>query len=302
MSSGIKEEEDKELDDLKDQIEQLAEEQPKAEETPSPEPVKETVVSETEVETPATEPEPAKADVQDNPMEWAKKKGYKNPEDMARALLQKERAFHESQQKAKEVQPPTPQWQPAPQIQQFPPQYLPPYQPNPGIRQIAANYPQIPVEDFERLFPVIVDAAEAISSRKVQAIENKYAFVERQTERNSELMALMQDPAFRDERVQKEIHTILDSDPSIFQREKTPLVYAFKEAIFNLGRKGLQQGANNGIETVKGNIPPVTAGGGNGSANITPRKFTERDIEKWTHEEIKAYMNSNGKVIPKKYQ
>lgn len=75
------------------------------------------------------------------------------------------------------------------------------------------------------------------------------------------------------------------------------MVHAFKQAMENLYREQLQKGVS---EEVISNKPPVTAGGGNGSANTVPHVPTEREIESWTPEQLKTYMNSNGKIIPKR--
>lgn len=299
--------EDAEEKQLREQIERLSEaekEKAENENSPHPEPV----------EVPATEPESqkpqdaqdeskpeVKAEGKDDPMEWAKKKGFKTPEDMARALLQKEQEFHQSRQKAeREAPPPPPAWQPAPQMGYQQQYQQPAYQPMPqrvSMRDIAARYPQLDPNDVERVLPLIMDAAEVISNKRAADLEAKYGHIERTTQRNNELMTLMQDPAFRDERVQKEVHAILDSDPTIFQRERTPLVYAFKEAVFNMGRKQLQTGV--GAESTP-NKPPVTAGGGNGSAFTIPRKVTERDFDSWSEKEQDAFIKSNGRVLPKR--
>ena len=112
-------------------------------------------------------------------------------------------------------------------------------------------------------------------------------------------MRLMQDPAFRDERVQAEIHAVLDADPSIFQRERNPHVYAFNQALTNMTRKQLQQGAGNG-HTTPTNMPPVTAGGGNGSASSGPVRVSEKDFARWSVKDQEAFITSNGRIVPKR--
>lgn len=306
-------EEDRELEELKRQIEQKAEEEkekaalePSPEPAPSPAPVPETQPSVIQESKPKQEPakvEPAKAE--DDPLKWAEKKGFKSPEDMARALLSKEQEFFRRNQAGHPgykdvVVDPTavpnrpPAWQPSPQMPTYQPAYYPPPVPN-VPRQIADMYPQLNPEDIQKVMPLIVDTAKAINAN----LEREVMDLRRATSRNNEMMGLMQDPAFRDGRVQKEIHSILDSDPSIFQRERTPLVYAYEKAMVNLARKQLQEGAKE-EPTPKGNTPPVTAGGGNGSAFTIHRPLTEREIESWKPEEIKAYIQSNGKVLPKR--
>lgn len=312
-------EQDQEMKEMEQQLEQAIAEEKAAkavpETVPSPEPAPEVVPEAVATPEPTVTPQPSepveqpKADttVKDDPMEWAKKKGLKTPEDMARLLRQKEQEFHQSRQKEQNQVPPQ-TWQPRPDngyqpTHQMPamPFYQPP-QPRLNPREIAQYYPQLAPEDVERVMPIIVDAAEAISNRKMAAFEQRWGVqvgaIQRDTERNNELMTLMQDSAFRDSRVQKEVHEVLDSDPSIFQRERTPYAYAYEKALANMTRKQLQQGVIQ--ETTPKNTPPVTAGGGNGSANTSPFKVTEQLFASWTDEQQDAYIKSNGRVLPRK--
>lgn len=302
-----REQEEKELKEMEQQLLQAAEaEKAKAapvEPEPTPEPDASTApVSEPVQDAPVTPQEvPAQDKPKDDPLEWAKRKGFKSPEDMARALLQKEQEFHRSRQQ-KEQQPPTPpqNWQARPDMGYGypPPQY--PYAPPPNPRQLAPYYPTLAPEDVERLTPFVLDAAEAIANRKVADLERRMGSqvgeIQRQAERNSEMMRLMQDPAFTDSRVQKELHKVLDEDPTIFQRERTPYTYAYEKALVNMARTQLQQGLTQ--ESIPRNTPPVTAGGGTG---FTPsRKITEREFESWSLEEEEAFIKSGGKTIPKR--
>ena len=320
MSNETIEKEDQELEELRKQIEQKAEaEKEQASKPVEPEPTPPEPATSQASDASASDPAPVTpnpsqpeqsqtATGKDDPMEWAKKKGFKTPEDMARALLQKEQEFHQSrQQKANGQQSPQvpPQdWQPAPQMGYGyppPPAYVP--QPRVNPRELAPYYPQLAPEDVERVMPLVLDAAEVISNRKMAALRQEFggqvSEIQRTTMRNNELMQLMQDPAFRDNRVQKEVHSVLDSDPSIFQRERTPYAYAYEKALANMTRKQLQQGFDAGNDTL-GKKPPVTAGGGNGSANTAPAKITEKMFDSWTPEEQKSFLNSNGRIIPKR--
>lgn len=308
MSNDTLEKQEKELEDMKQQLEQAAEaekekaakeETPEPSPDPTPSPAPEAVPSEPTPVTPS-ESKPEKAE--DDPMEWAKKKGLKTPEDMARLLRQKEQEFHQSRQQKGGQEPPPPQWQPRPDMgwQQPYPSYgnAPPLQRGDAYRDIAAMYPQLDPEDVRRVLPLVIDAAETIANRKIATLDQRFGYIEQTAQRNNELMTLMQDPAFTDVRVQKEIHSILDADPSIFQRE--PLraqTIVFKQAMENLARKQLQQGTTVGSLAP---MPPVTAGGGNGSAYTGPRKITQKEFESWSIEDQKAFINSNGKRIPKK--
>lgn len=324
MSNETIEKEDQELEELRKQIEQKAEEEKEQASKPvEPEPTHPEPATSPASDVPASDPAPVTPNTsqpeqsqtatgKDDPTEWAKKKGIETYDDAVRALQQKEIEFHKRNQAGhpgyrdingdKPVVQPA--WQPAPQMgygYQQPPVYMP--QPRMNPREIAPYYPQLAPEDVERVMPLVMDAAEVISNRKMAALRQEFggqvSEIQRTTMRNNELMQLMQDPAFRDNRVQREVHAVLDSDPSIFQRERTPYAYAYEKALANMTRKQLQQGFDAGKETL-GLKPPVTAGGGNGSANTAPVKITEKMFDSWTPEEQKAFLNSNGRIIPKR--
>ncbi len=305
--------EDKELEELRQQIEQKVDEakdqaaEPAIEpETPSPEPIATPASEAPQDQPPAVTPNqstPPKA-AQDDPMEWAKRKGYKSPEDMARELLKKDQDYHASKKAEREApQAPPPSWNPAPDMGYGyppPPQYgYPPPQPRLNPRDIAAYYPQLAPEDVERILPLVLDATQAVSRRERASYERELGEIRRSTRRNNELMNLMQDPAFRDERVQREIHAVLDANPNLFQRDDA-YTQAFKDALGNLARKQLQQGFSDKTDPERGTKPPVTAGGGNGSANTAPLVVTPKMFDSWTDAEQKAFINSNGQKVPKR--
>jgi hypothetical protein len=273
-----------ELKELEQQIEQAAEaketQAATVEPSPSPEPVTSTAPeATTEPEAPVAESTPAKAE--DNPMEWAKKKGFKSPEDMENET------------------PPPPAWNPQPNF--APPQngygYPPPPPPQANLKRLADEFGMDP-EDFDKIARLNAALTQSAIRQERVRWESEFSGIRRQTERQNEIMQLMQDPAFRDERVQREIHAVLDADPSIFQRERNPHVYAFGQAMTNLARKQLQQGVANG-NTPPTNMPPFTAGGGNGSATSAPR-ITEREFAKWSVKDQEAFINSNGRIVPKR--
>lgn len=306
-------EDDKELAEMRQQIEQAAEasksqaataveEQPAPSPEPPASPAPEPVAPEPTPTAPST---PAKAE--DDPLKWAEKKGFKTPDDMARALLQKDREFHESRQKAAAATPPQPQapaWEPRPDMNGYgyPPApaygYPPPVPRGDAHREIAAHYNLHP-DDVRAFAPLVADLAENVTNRRTAALEKEIFDLRRSTARNNELMTLMQDPVFKDERVQREIHAILDSDPTIFQGPQAYTV-AYHQALANMARKQLQQGMGEGNTHNRGTTPPVTAGGGNGSADTLPRLITEREFDSWTDAEQKAFIESKGTKVPKR--
>lgn len=295
---------EKELDAMEEKIVQQAEVQSEpAALVPSPEPVISSTSDSPPPPAPVAHEITSEVKPEDDPMKWAEAKGFKTPEDMARALLQKERQFHESRQNKPPVPIPPqpwktePEWRPQPDMGGYPPSY--PAAPNrSGFQDLAAMYPQIDPEDLKRFMPVVIDVADSIARRSTMELKRQVDGINRTTQRNEEMMTLMQDPAFRDSRVQKEIHAVLDADPSIFHRERAPYAYAYEKAMVNIARQKLQQGAN--PEIASGNMPPPTAGGGNGSRFTGPVRITEREFNSWSIQDQEAYLNSNGKIIPKK--
>lgn len=300
------EQEEKELKEMEQQLIEAAEAEKekaaKEEETlPAlpPDPIASPAPqAESSQDVPVTPSQPEAKPKEDNPMEWAQKKGFKTPEDMARALLQKEREFHQSKQKTEPTPPPPPTWQPQPSWgNQYPgpgPGYTyspQPYAPRPMNgdvhSQLAANYDMHP-DDVRRFMPLVVDAAEAIANRRTQDLQRQVESINRATERNNELMTLMQDSAFRNEAVQEEIHKVLDSDPTIFQRAGA-YTEAFQRALGNMARKQLQQGVIPEKQS-NGSKPPVTAGGGNGSSFTAPRPMTEKELAKLSIAEQEKFL------------
>lgn len=297
---------EQELKEMEKQLEQAAEEDKakaaQKESEPSPEPLTELVPDAQpapEASSPSVTAQPSEAEKpKDDPMEWARKKGLKTPEDMARLLKQREQEYHESRQKEKAATPPPPPaWSPAPEMGFQPQFYQPPQQQRFSPRDIAPLYPQLSPEDVERITPLMFDVANAAARQVRQEFGQSITQIQRQSERNNELMQLMQDQTFRDERVQREINAVIDTDPSIFQRQGA-YTALYEKALVNLARKQLQQGA--ATESPTGQKPPVTAGGGNGSSFTVPAKVSERDFDSWTLKEQEVFINSNGRIVPKK--
>lgn len=279
---------EQELKEMEQQIEQAAEvEQAKAAQddiASSPEP--ETSPAPEATTTPETPvaPDPS-AKPQKDPLKWAyEEKGFKSPEDMARALLQREQEYHQSRQRKEQEAPQAPpNWNPQPQYG-YPPQTPPP---QPDIRRLANEFGMDP-EDFDKIARLNAVLTQSAIRQERARWESEISGIRRQTERQSELMQLMQDPAFRDERVQREIHAVLDSDPSIFQRERSPHVAAFHQAMTNLARKQLQQGITNG-QSAPSNMPPVTAGGGAGAGGYQgPTKISPKEFERMSLKDMDA--------------
>lgn len=267
----------------------------------------------------ATPPEPVAPTAQvapsaDDPQEWANKKGFKTREDVERSLRNLEEEFHRRNQAGhpgyRDIQngnpappPPPPQgWTPQPQGFTPAPYGYPTQTPRmpsrADLNQELAKESGIDPEDLDRLMPIIVKVSSAISARDRAQIEGQMVDLRRQASRSSEFLQLSQDPAFSDQRVQKEMHEVL-KDGQIFQRSGSPYVAAFQIALANIARKQLQQGNTNG-NTAPTNMPPVTAGGGNGSSQSIPTKITEKDFARWSVKDQEAFINSNGRIVPKR--
>lgn len=244
-----------------------------------------------------------------DPMERARRKGLDTPEALARSLAALEDEFHRRNQAGhpgyRDVQNgnPAPQpntppnWTPKPTA--MPPGYgYPQTQPAPDIRKLAQQFDMDP-EDFDRIARLNGALTRAAIAQERERWETEMSDIKRQAARSSEFNRLMQDPDFSDPRVQKEMREVL-KDGSLFQRGEGAYITAFHMALTNLARKTLQQES-----TTRGNAntegkPPVTAGGGNGSANTGPHRITEKEFLGWTEEQQKAFLASNGAKVPRR--
>ena len=297
-----------------------------APEEPEPEP--ETVddapqASAPETQEPPVTPSPSSEPVNDrqqgndkDPMERARRKGLDTPEALARSLASLEDEFHRRNQAghpgyqdirngnpAPQNPPPPPNWNPAPQAPAYgyPPQNGYGYPPPPSRQDIAhqlARENNMDPEDVERLMPLIVRVSDVAASRRTASLERELHEVRRQSARNAEFNQLMQDPAFSDQRVQTEMREVL-KDGSLFQQGGRAYTTAFNMALANLARKTLQQEMPKG-NTSPGERPPVTAGGGNGSANTGPHAITEKEFLGWSEDQQKAFLKSNGQKVPRR--
>lgn len=262
-------------------------------------------------EAPPTPPTPRPGD-QVEPLEWARKKGLKTPEDIARSLRALETEFHRRNQMPPAPAPsaPAPTEQPRPPAPYVPPVpppypprpedggYPPPYQPVPRfipqpaplprnqVQWLADTY-QIPVEDAERLAPMMMDMVAAAQRRQDQ----RFTRLERDNARNSEMFRLMQDPSFQHPEVQFEMHRILEEEPRIFELEPAPYTVAFNKALVSIARKHVATGQAEvpaPEAPPMSSRPPTTLGGDGGAgggapkegAPLTPETFNRLPLEK----------------------
>lgn len=227
---------------------------------------------------------PPKADDKVDPLEWARKKGLKSPEDIARSLRSLETEFHRRNQMPPVVAPPTPAYEPRPAAPPYQPQpgggYPPPYQPAPRyappapvplrrdqVQWLAETY-QIDPADAERLAPLVMDMVSASQRQSDQRFQR----LERDNARNSEMFRLMQDPSFQHPEVQFELHRILEEDPRIFELEPAPYTIAFNRALMNIARRLVTTGKEDVLasDAVVSSRPPTTLGSDGGSGGRAP--------------------------------
>jgi hypothetical protein len=194
---------------------------------------------------------PAKADKENDEIkEWARKKGIKDPDQAYRSLRELERKMHKLtyEEKQKQIVPQgtNPAWQPAPQVQpQYQPQFAPPYPyPDPTYQEklleAEAAKRGWDKEDFKKVLDLTIEVSDKKLKQYQQVVEARYAEVEKETRRTSELFELMKDPVFTNEKVQFEMHKVLEENPDAFKYEPSPYQYAFNEAQKRLARKYLQ--------------------------------------------------------------
>jgi hypothetical protein len=129
--------------------------------------------------------------------------------------------------------------------------------------------------------------------------------------KDRDLSSVKEDPAFKDPRVQYEMHRILKDNPSILEVEPAPWRYTFNEALRSLGRRILEGSIEPVVEASAASgpapyptRPPVTAGGGgnapSGGPGIAPPSPT--DPSKFAHlktsDEMRKVLEQVGAIRP----
>lgn len=207
------------------------------------------VTQDVKEETPA-KAEPVADKSNDDVKEWARKKGIKSADDAFRSLRELERKMHrmtyEEKQKQNVPHGTIPAWQPAPQVNPAPyPQYPPAYPyPDPMYQErmleAEAQKRGWDKDDFKKVLDLANEVSEVKVRRIQQETQARYAELERESHRNTELFELMKDPYFTNEKVQFEMHRVLEENPEAFKYEPSPYRYAYDEAQKRLARKYLQ--------------------------------------------------------------
>lgn len=247
--------------------------------------------------------------------EWLGKKGFKSMEDMAVSLRELEREYHRKAQESRTQTPPaTPPMAPPipgspvyapPAPVGYPQNWYPPAPVAPNAEELAKKYNMTP-EDFERVAALANDMAEAKLDRRLSAIlptlSNKVQNIERETEKQRDMVNLMADPLFKHPQVQFEMHRVLEENPSIFEKAPLPYRVAYKEALERIARSNLG-GSSQTIPAptpgrTPGSRPPQTAGGngngGGGAPNDTPTEVTPEAFAKFSLQEKASYLRSVG--------
>lgn len=292
---------DEELDqEMQDIIEKELATAAKPEPKPvEPEPEPETVTQESaeqpkEADTTEEAPEPQPTD---DSIEWARKKGLKTPEDIARSYRELEKKWHkENQSKGNGYQNGYPNGfqngNPAPQ-----PQVPSGWQPNPGyqpqprpqgdvVKEFARRH-QMDEGDAERLLPAIVEVARLVNQNNLTPLQQEILEIRRQSQKTSRLTQLMQDPLFADPTIAKEMHHVFEANPSLFSRDDGYEI-AFAQAKDALLRQQIQRSQQK--------MPPTTAGGGN--ARSGPKPNPMKAFASMSDAEQEAYLLKLNKQVP----
>lgn len=287
--SETDEELEQEMQEIIEKETAAKEPEPKPDE-PDPEPVaQESEEQPKEAETTEeVQPQPT-----DDSIEWAKKKGLKTPEDIARSYRELEKKWHsENQAKGNQngfqngfqngnpaPQPPAPTgWQPNP----YPPQGGH----GEAVKAFARKH-QLDEGDAERLLPAMIEIASMINRRDLTPLQQEILDIRRQSQKTSRLTQLMQDPLFADPTIAKEMHQVFESNPSLFGREDGYEI-AFAHAKDSLLRQQIQRSHQK--------MPPTTAGGGN--ARSGPKPNAMKAFNAMSDEEKERYLLSLNINVP----
>lgn len=206
--------------------------------------------------------------------EWANKKGLKDADAAFRSLRELEQKFSKAQAALREQErnvprgtpdypqqgyapqfQPQPQWQPQPNYYAPPPPYQDPLYKE-KILEMEAAKRGWDKEDFKK----VLELADEVSDMKIRRIQAqndaRYAELEKETRRNSELNELLKDPLFTNPEVQFEMHKVLEENPKAFTLEPSPYLYAFNTAQKRLARKYLQENISGEERQVLPSQPP----------------------------------------------
>lgn len=241
--------------------------------------------------------------------EWASKKGIRDADSAFRSLREMEQRLSRANaelQAARDVPRGTnqpPQYQPQPQ---FNPQFSPSSYPNYPMdrekimEQEAKRYNMAP-EDFERVLSLSNDIAAMHARRMKVEYDSQLQEITRETRRNSELRELMQDPLFTNEKVQFEMHKVLEENPRAFTHEPSPYLYAFNEAQRRLARQYLQEGRSSEESGGKSSIPTEPPKEGHSGPDMNFEKkpmngIPEAFLKASTAEEQRKILTSLGAV------
>lgn len=239
---------------------------------------------------------PQGKDKADEVDEWMRKKGFKSSRDMAKSLRHLERKLHEKA-KAMPRHEDQPNYGYQPGYRQAPV--------TPTVEELARRY-NLPPEDFERVMPLINDAADFKIRSGVQPLLNELNALKKEMARGREMDNLKEDPAFHNREVLKEMYQIIEEEPSILEREPEPYNYAFNKALSNMGRRIIEGRAptNDDIDETRTGIPttppPLGRGAASGSKGTPmrsrPNKMTQERFNSLSSADMEKYLASRGLV------
>jgi len=175
--------------------------------------------------------------------EWMKKKGFKSVQDMARSMWNLERKLHSKEPEPnREALPPAAN---APPLRQ-------PMQPASQSAEDVAKHYGIDPEDLGKIGPIAHDIAMSIVQQQLGPLTARLNASERVTSRRTAVEKLDADPAFHDPEVLKEMHTIMEGNPTNLRNDPAPMVTVFETALRNIGRRNLE-----GLNQIPSNSPPT---------------------------------------------
>jgi len=298
------------LKDIKDQQGQLKEDGSPQEPAPAkdaPEP-QESIVSPSADKPPEEEPAsgsgeapvPFAEDDKAETEEWMKKKGFKDVQAMASSLRNLERKLHE--------RPPS---QPAEQPPQAPAQPVPApasYGAQPNVEAIAKQYGVDP-DDLQRIGRISNDIAAYEVQRQMRPLMGEIRRLRQENEKRSTYDHVQSDPTFNDPTVLREMHEIIDANPSVTKSNPRWMQSVHNMALSNLGRRYLEKGIRPEpapVSSGKGPTKPPPSKGGSGQARggspLRPRseELTPEQFAKLPAAEMEKYLRKRG-AIPADY-
>lgn len=215
--------------------------------------------------TPAEAPVPFDENDKTETEDWMKRKGFKNVQAMAQSLRDLERELHRrAPSQTEDIDP-----QPVQPARAAAPYQTPPV----NVDAIAKQYGVDP-DDLQRIGRISNDIASFEVNRQMRPVMAEMRRLNQEVEKRSTYDRVQNDPTFNDPTVLKEMHEIVEKNPSVTKSNPYWMKSVHNMALTNIGRRYLERGIKEPLAPVPAgqgpNRPPPSKGGSGSGVRRSP--------------------------------